>query len=198
MAHHLAALIAAAETVDEITVEQRIEIVDLILKVWSARRSFPGEVPAYELDLVFSALDMLGDDRPWRFSRLQHLAGNLSAANVAEVPMVVKAVSLERLTRQAILVLLWRAFEDAIARNESWLKTAEAARGSIADELASNTRRVGRHLLDLASDEPWDPDSPAAEDKVETTALTMALRVMSQQLAELADQLDRDSATGSA
>ena len=53
MAHHLAALVTAAESDRDITVEQRTEIVDTILKVWATRRSFPGEVPAVELDMVF-------------------------------------------------------------------------------------------------------------------------------------------------
>lgn len=60
MAHHLAALVTAADAAEEVTVEHRIEIIETILKVWGARRTLPGEVPAYELDLVFSALDIAG------------------------------------------------------------------------------------------------------------------------------------------
>jgi hypothetical protein len=196
MAHHLAALVTAAEGEVGATVEQRTEIVDTILRVWAARRSFPGEVPAFELDLVFAALDMLGDDRPWRFSRLQNFAGNLRSAEDAEVPLVVTAINLERLTRQALLVLIWRACQDAVAKNEPWLEAAEAVGGEIEDELVASTRRVRRRLVDLTADEPWNPDVPGEKDKPEAHVLTLGLRAMSEQLALLANELDGDIATG--
>lgn len=190
MAHHLAALVTAADAAGEVTVEDRIEIVETILKVWGARRTLPGEVPAYELDLVFSALDMLGDARPWRFSRLQEYAGGLNAAETAEVPLVVKAVSLERLTRQAILALIWLACQDAASRNEDWLVAAAAAMAPLEDELASTTRHVRRRLREFIGDEPFYALDAEKKAEVNTSVLAPGLRAMADELAALADELD--------
>jgi len=194
MAHHLAALVTAADATGEVTAEQRMEIIETILKVWGARRTIPGAVPAYELDLVFSALDMLGDDRPWRFSRLQEYAGGLDVAEEAEAPLVLKAISLQRLTRQAVLALVWLATQDALARNEDWLEAASAAMAPLEDELASNTRQIRRRLRDLVGDEPFY--GVDAEDKasVKPDVLVQGLRAMSEELASLADQLEDKAA----
>ena len=190
MAHHLAALVAAVDAADEVTVEQRIEVVETILGVWGARRRLPGEIPAYELDLVFSALDMLGDDRPWRFSRLQEYAGGLNVAEEAEVPLVVMAVSLERLTRQAVLALVWLATQDAASRNEEWLEAVSAAMAPMEDELASSTSRVRRRLRDLVGDEPFYGMDAEEKVSVKTDVLALGLRAMSEELASLADQVE--------
>lgn len=190
MAHHLAALVVAAED-ENATIEQRTEIVDTILKVWAARKSYPGEVPAYELDLVFSALDMLGDDRPWRFSRLRHVEG--LATDDAEIPLAVMAVNLERLTREALVVLIWRACQDAIAKEAHWLEAAESLAESIEDDLATNTRRISRRLLDLQGDQEWSPESLDEEKAVKIAVLARRLRAMSAELINIADGLERDA-----
>ena len=190
MAHHLAALVTAVDAREEVTVEQRIEIIETILKVWGARRTLPGTVPAYELDLVFSALDMLGDDRPWRFSRLQKYADGLGAAEEAEAPLVLMAISLERLTRQAVLALVWLATQDAVVRNEQWLEAASAAMVSMEDELASSTRRVQRRLSDFVGDEPFYGVDAEDEVSVKSDVLVLGLRAMSEELVSLADRLE--------
>ncbi|MEO8107237.1 MAG: hypothetical protein ABI720_07950 [Actinomycetes bacterium] len=190
MAHQLAALVTAAEVADDVSVEQRTEIVETILKVWRARRTLPGEVPAYDLDLVFLALDMLGDDRPWRFSQLEQYASGLRTAEEAEAPLVVKAVLLERLTRQAVLALVWLAAEDAAARNEDWLETASAAMAPMEDELASSTRRVRRRLRDFVGDETFYGVNAEPTALVKTDFLALSLRAMSAELASLADELE--------
>lgn len=190
MAHHLAALVAAADAADDVTVEQRMEIVETILKVWGARRKFPGQVPGYELDLVFFALDMLGDDRPWRFSRLQEYAGGLEAAESAEAPLVIKAVSLERLTRQAVLALVWLACKDAASRNEEWLAAAAAAMAPLEDELMADTRRVHRRLREFIGDEPFNGLDAKEKAEAKTSVLAHGLRSMAAELSGLADELD--------
>lgn len=190
MAHHLAALVAAADAAVDVTVEQRMEIVETILKVWGARRKIPGQGPGYELDLVFSALDMLGDDRPWRFSRLQEYAGELNAAERAETPLVVKAVSLERLTRQAVLALVWLACQDAASRNEDWLVAVADAMAPLEDELTATTRRVQRSLREFIGDAPFHGLDAEEKTEVNTSVLALGLRAMADELSGLADELD--------
>jgi hypothetical protein len=192
MAHHLAALVVAADA-EDVTVEQRAEIVDTILKVWAARRTFPGEVPGYQLDLVFSTLDILGDDRPWRFSRLRNLEG--ISTDDAEIPLAVMAVNLERLTREALIALIWRACQDAIANEDHWLEAAKALNDLIEDELSTSTRSISRRLLDLTGEVNWDPDGPN-EKTVKTEVVTRRLRAMSSELIALADELDGDKSGG--
>lgn len=190
MAHHLAALVSAADAADGVTAEQRVEIVDTILKVWGARRTFPGQVPGYELDLVFVALDMLGDNRPWRFSRLQEYASELDAAHSAEVPLVATAITLERLTRQTVLALVWLACQDAASRNEEWLVAAAAAMAPLEDELTATTRSVHRRLRDFIGDEPFNGVDAEEKAEVKTSALALGLRAMADVLTGLADELD--------
>ncbi|KNX36977.1 hypothetical protein [Luteipulveratus halotolerans] len=198
MAHHLAALVTAAETADAVTVDQRTEIVDLILKIWRARRTLPGDVPAHDLDMVFAALDMLGDDRPWRFSRLQKYADDLDAARAAAVPLVVKAVLLERTTRQAVLALIWLACEDAASRNEEWLVTAASAMAPLEDELAATTQSVRRRLRDFLGDEPFSGLDTEQKPKIDSIVLGGRLRAMAETLTGLANELDGDTSTSAA
>ena len=107
----------------------------------------------------------------------------------------MKAINLERLTRQALLILIWRACQEAIAKNEPWLQAVEAASGQVEDELVSSTRRISRRLIDLTGDEPWNPDAPGEEkDKPTTDVLALGLRAMSEQLALVADELDSGAA----
>jgi hypothetical protein len=114
-------------------------------------------------------------------------------AEEAEAPLVLKAISLERLTRQAVLALVWLATQDAAARNEEWLAAASAAIVPLEDELASSTSRVRRRLRDLVGEEPFY--GVDAEDKVsvKSEVLVLGLRAMSKELASLADQLERES-----
>ena len=61
MAHHLAQLIVAAQDDAPTTVEQRIQIVETILKVWGKRRYYPAGAPLEEYADVLTALDLLGN-----------------------------------------------------------------------------------------------------------------------------------------
>lgn len=89
--------------------------------------------------------------------------------------MVLKAISLERLTRQAVLALVWLATQDAVARNEEWLEAASAAMAPTEDELASITRRVRRRLRDFLGDEPFH--GVDAEDTVSVKPEGTAARI---------------------
>ncbi len=134
MAYHLAELISAAQ--DEaaaVTVEQRQQIVDTILKVWANRNRYP-RPPMENYASVFEALDRLGDDRPWRFSGLFDYFDEGPAETIADLPLVTTAVELERLTRETLIVLIWRAAQSARDTNERWL--------TIADQLVSNEESV--------------------------------------------------------
>lgn len=190
MAHHLAALVSAVDGADEIAVEQRVEIVKTILMVWGARRTFPGGTPGYKLDKVLSALDLLGDDRPWKFSRLEKYADELDAANAAGVPLVVKAVSLERLMRQTILALFWQACQEAAARNEDWLVTVTAAVAPLEDELTSTTQRVHRRLREFIDAEQLSGADANQKPGVDPSVLALGLRAMAAELVAIADKLD--------
>ncbi|GAB3821938.1 hypothetical protein GCM10028799_34740 [Kribbella italica] len=190
MAHHLAALVTAADGADEIAVEQRVEIVKTILMVWGARRRLPGDPPAHELDMVLSALDVLGDDRPWKFSRLQKYADGLDTAEAAGVPLVVKAASLERLTRQAVLALFWLACQEAASHNEDWLVTVTAAVAPLEDELTSTTRRVHRRLREFIDAEQLSGADADKEAGIDTSVLALGLRAMGAELVAIADELE--------
>lgn len=185
MAHHLVELVGAAEGTD-VTVEQRAEIIQTILKVWAARKTYPNRVPGHELEAVFAALDMLGSKQPWRFSRLQHMQG--VPTDGPEAPLLVKAAELERLTRETLLVLIWRACEQAMATEAEWLEAAEALHDATKDELVGSTRRIRRRLLEGLHDN--DLDATVDGYGPETAGLIRRLRDMSSQLNALAIQLD--------
>lgn len=188
MAHHLATLVITADGADEITIEQRTEIVKTILMVWSARRTFPGPVPAYETDTVLSALDVLGDGRSWKFSRLEQYSGALDAADAAGVPLVVKASALEQLTRKAVLALCWMAFQSAAAHNEDWLVAATAAMAPAEDKLTSTTRRVRQRLRELSDTEALTDSDTDGTPVADVHVLVEDLRAMAAELVAVADE----------
>ena len=105
MVHHLAELIRAAQDDATATVEQRQQIIETILKVWSHRSDYPRPAPLEEFDSVLAALDRLGDDSPWRFSRLFDPATKPPEPSTG-VPLVATAAELERLTRETMLRLI--------------------------------------------------------------------------------------------
>lgn len=133
MSHHLAELVTAAENPGT-SLQQRQEIVETILKIWTHRYYYPGSGPLAEFSGVLTALDRLGDERPWRFSRLPFDVGTTGPVPDAEGSTLVEtAADLERLCRETLILLLWRAAHDAEAEAKDWLP--------IADELTSNLER---------------------------------------------------------
>lgn len=187
MAHHLAELVIAAKDDTSITVEQRATIIETILDVWARRRSAPGAVPAIELDHVYAALDRLGDDRPWRFSRLMGLDGLPTSDR--EAPLIALAVGLERLSRETAIALLWRAFEDGIARDASWIAANEAIGGQLGDDLLSATRNVQRRLRSLAGEE-GEPGTEGTAQSDGHAEVVNRLKKMSKSLSALATALE--------
>ncbi|MFE2996868.1 hypothetical protein ACFXG4_17855 [Nocardia sp. NPDC059246] len=168
MAHHLAELIIVAKDADT-SVEQRQQIVSTILEVWAHRRSYPRRL-LDDFSAVLTALDRLGDDRPCRFSRIFDDFDDSDAGvldnSTGDLPLVEQAVELERLTRDTLIHLLWRAARDASVKNDQWL--------SLADQLASNmettvTQSLWRlHLRRATADQPAsEPENQSGEGDVD-------------------------------
>ncbi|RAL31639.1 hypothetical protein CVN56_26065 [Rhodococcus sp. AQ5-07] len=141
MAHHLAQLIVAAQDDTSTTVEQRLRIVETILAVWAKRRSYPARRPLEEYTNVFEALDRLGDDNPWKFSRLFNSETEVPEASALGLPLVVTAINLERLTRQTLLRLIWIEAQKAKEEHEDWLKVADKVASNIESDVTAIIRR---------------------------------------------------------
>jgi hypothetical protein len=210
MAHHLAALLTAAEA-DTTTVEQRRSIVDLILKVWAHRRSFERHPPLDEFTAVLTALDRLGDDRPWRFSRPFDLDIALPDPDADAPPFAQTALELERVAREAIVHLLWLAAEDAKDKNQAWLTVADAVNTTLESDVVSLLRRLhvrsARRYASLAPAtnatvlsadcDTVDPDldETRAEIRSEVGEHGERLRELAGQLVFLADLIDQSEST---
>lgn len=151
MAHHLAQLIVAAQDDASTTVEQRLQIVDVILKVWTQRRYYPTRTPLEEYASVFKALDRLGDDNPWRFSRLYDADTKIPDASTLGLPLVATASELENLTRETLIRLIWLEARDATNKNQEWLNVAAKIASNIETDvttaLSMLRRRVARRRL---------------------------------------------------
>ncbi|GAA1754707.1 hypothetical protein [Aeromicrobium alkaliterrae] len=190
MAHHLSELIVAAESDTSTTVEQRATIVTTILEIWAARRTAPGAVSGVVLDHVFVALDRLGDERPWHFSRLRGLDGLPTSEH--EAPLVAIAVGLERLSRETATALLWRAINDGIAQDAPWIEAVGAVGEQLEHDLLSATRSV-RHRLRLLAVEEDAPDTDQAGQNAGNAEVVARLERMSRVLSDLATAMEKDS-----
>lgn len=140
MAFYLAQLIAADDEGNG-TIEQHEEIVDLILRIWSYRHVYPNSGPMAEYGHVLAALERLGDDSPWRFSRLPLSASSSQNPEAAEY--IALAEELERLSRDAVITLLGIAARKAADAEDVWL----AAAAEVAESLEADLTRTLESLL---------------------------------------------------
>jgi hypothetical protein len=146
MAHHLAELVQAAQDDATATVEQRQQIIKTILKVWSHRSAYPRPAPLEEFDSIIAALDRLGDDSPWRFSRLFDPATETPEQLTSGLPLVATAAELERLTRETLLRLIWLAAQDAKERNQDWLEVADKVASNLESDVTTALERLQRRV----------------------------------------------------
>jgi hypothetical protein len=171
MAHHLAELVVAAQDETTTTVKQRQQIVETILKVWTHRRYYPGRAPLEEFSSVFLALDRLGDDSPWKFSRLFNADTQMPDPSISGLPLVATAAELERLTRETLLRLIWLAVQDAKEKNQEWLEAADKIASNVESELTTTLlrlrRRSARRRLRAVEDNPRDVTETATETSPE-------------------------------
>lgn len=140
MAFYLAQLIAADDEGNG-TIEQHKEIVDLILRVWSFRHVYPNSGPMAEYGHVLAALERLGDDTPWRFSRLP--LSDSSSRNPEAAEYIGLAEELEQLSRDAVITLLGIAARKAADAEDVWL----AAAAEVAETLEADLTRTLESLL---------------------------------------------------
>jgi hypothetical protein len=146
MAHQLAELVQAAQDDATATVEQRQQIVETILKVWSHRSDYPRPAPLEEFDSVIAALDRLGDDSPWRFSRLFDLMAEAPEPGTSSVALVTTAAEFERLARETLLHLIWLAAYDAKERNRDWLEVADKIASNVESDVTTALERLQRRV----------------------------------------------------
>lgn len=164
MAHHLAELITAAEDEEVTTVEQRLQIVDTILKLWMNRRSLPGLFPGYDFEKIFAALERLGDERPRRFARLPLDTEEPTEGEATQLSLVATAADLERLVRETVITLMVVAHNEALESAAEWVGASSALNTEFEGELSSVSARIHRQLREyqgLAAEE--DPDSAIAD-----------------------------------
>lgn len=168
MAHHLAQLIVVAQDDTTTTVEQRRRIVETILAVWAKRRSYPARQPLEEYTNVFEALDRLGDDNPWKFSRLFNSETEVPEENSSGLPLIATATNLERLTRQTLLRLIWLEAQNAKDKNEDWLKVADKVASNIESQITTTLEtlrpRAARRRLRGTKENPRDTAETPDED----------------------------------
>ncbi|MEV5554368.1 hypothetical protein AB0L44_11960 [Nonomuraea wenchangensis] len=146
MAHHLAELIAAAKDDAITSVGQRLQIVEIILKVWANRRYFPGKAPLEEFSSIFVALDRLGDGSPWKFSRLFDADGEVPDPGNSDLPLLATAAELERLTRETMIRLIWLAARDAREKNQEWLEVANKVASNLESDVTTTLWRLHRRI----------------------------------------------------
>lgn len=207
MAHHLAELITAAEDETTTTVEQRIQIVETILKLWMNRRSLPGKFPGYEFERIFAALDRLGDERPWGFSRLHLDTAELPDPETTQLPLVATAADLERMVRETVITLMIVAHNEALQSASEWVEASGAINTELEGELASASTRISTRLreyqglhvhedFDPSGDEPGDsPTAAELEDQLSDYNHARRIRAMADLLNTVAAALYPDTST---
>lgn len=161
MAYHLAALVQAAEDDAATTIDQRQTIISTILQIWDRRYEFVRRTPLQDFAHVFAALDRLGDETPWRYSRFpDEVAETLDPAD-PKLPLVSVAARLERLSRETLILLIWRAARDAADEGAGWLEIADKLEPSMESRVLAKLRdlrlqRRASRVASTASDEVAD------------------------------------------
>ncbi|MFD9701285.1 hypothetical protein [Lentzea sp. NPDC059081] len=185
VAHHLAELVVAAEDESTTTVEQRLQIVQTVLKVWSRRRDLPRRSPLQEFSGVLAGLDRLGDRTSWRFLRLAEMITGLPDPSSSGLPLVETAAELERLARETLLHLFWLAAQDAKEANQEWLAVADEVAPNIETQVHTRLARLrGRLTREDQVDQPDQEDDPLS-----TANHVKRLRAMAELLNRVADDL---------
>lgn len=161
MAHHLAYLIVAADD-QSATLEQRKEIVDLILRVWSYRRQFPDGSPLQGFPAVFAAIEAIGDRSPWRLGRL--VGSELVEPAAANAELIAHAVELENLTGEAVTSLLCLAAERARDLNEPWLTIANKVADNVETRVVRALERSRRRDQRLTLEEGLAPQGDVRDE----------------------------------
>jgi hypothetical protein len=188
VAHHLAELVAAAEDESTTTVEQRLQIVQTVMKLWARRRDIPGRSPLHEFSGVLAGLDRLGDRTSWRFLRLAEMVAGLPDPSASGLPLVETAAELERLARETMLHLFWLAAQDAKEANQEWLAVADEVAPNIETQVHTRLARLrGRLAAQDQVDEPNHEDAPLS-----TANHIKRLRAMAELLNRIADDLAAD------
>ncbi len=179
MAHHLAALVTAAES--DATIEQRQGIVELVLRIWTHRQYLPSP-PLGDFESVLQGLARLGDPSPWAFARI-----GLSIHEDDHVrPLFALAIDLEAMLRKTMVRLAWLETRSAADHEEAWLKIGSEASELLELEVYSTLDRLRRQ------DRMINPDGvdTRADDALGHSAQARDLRSMAERLRSLADALD--------
>lgn len=193
MRHHLAHLIEDAGEDGNLTPEQRIEVVELILRIWGARRSLPQPTPGYATDNVMRALDRLGDESP-RIAAygVRSMPEDPSApgATLAEL-----AVRVDKLAQLAITILLSAALEQATEQDADWIE-ADTLLGTANDaDFGRLAHRVDRRLRRLAASSEGGQD--LSEESDGSGEHAASLRQLAAILISAADSLSPGEEGGS-
>jgi hypothetical protein len=191
MAFHLAELVSADQ--HEPTVEQRLQIVDIVLRIWTLRHHLPVP-PLEEFASVLAALERLGESSPWAFSRLgfryDSFGDGWALASLAQ--------ELEQLTRETLVRLLWLSAHKASEQNEDWLALADEIGGSLESGILSSLSRLrseletagaGESELDIDSPEQTVPPVSHGRHHISDQRHATKLRLMAKRLNDLADEL---------
>jgi hypothetical protein len=146
MAYHLAELVRGAQDESTTSIEQRKQIIEIILDIWSHRSHYPRPAPLEQFDSILAALDRLGDDSPWRFSRLFGLTTKIPELSTCGLPLVTTAAELERLVRETLLGLIWLAAQEAKDKDEEWLEVADKVATNLESDVITALERLQRRV----------------------------------------------------
>lgn len=205
MAYHLAELIALAEDDSATTVEQRQQIVELILKVWAHRRYCSGSGLLDGYPAVFAALERLGDDTPSKLFRAFDQDEPLDSGET-NLPVLRNALELARLAHESVVALLWLAAKDASQKNAVLLELAD----SISLTFESRVTRRLSQLRRRTASTGWTPNdgnenadaeeavfaasegADVVDDQMIRRDLAARLRLAAGELRRIADEVAPD------
>lgn len=197
MSQHLAELVIAADDDSTTTVEQRLEIVDTILRIWAHRGSLPRPAPLEDFSCVLAGLDRLGDDSPWRFLRLFEENVHPPELTESTPSLAVTATDLERLTRETVLHLLWRTAQNATDQHQEWLRVADQIQSTVETDVTnalyshSHRHRRAAAIRRAMSDADDEAEEDSAEDHFSDASQARLLRDMARRLDTIADEILR-------
>lgn len=182
MAHHIAELIQRAESSSEATrLSAEGDAREAILQLWRHRASLPGRGrPFSSFEPVFAGLERLGEDKPWRFSRIFD-AGHEPGQEAVEVNMFLKAaLALETDVREIVVAAIAMAADAAEEADDGWLTAARAISETEEVSAVRQLAQLKRRLRPPNPDDQFTHESLELDEALDRSDIDSSTRMHGQ------------------
>lgn len=182
MAHHIADLIQRAESSSEATrLSAEGDAREAILQLWRHRASLPGRGrPFSSFERVFAGLERLGEDEPWRFSRIFDTGDEPGQEEIEANVFLKAALALETDVREIVIAVVAMAADAAEQADDGWLTAARAMADTEEVSAARQLAQLMRRLRHQHPDEQFTPEGLELDEALDRSDMGSSSRLHGQ------------------